>query len=90
LLDLSSASVGGENENSSCISCFLATASASCYRFPEDVGVHAVIVAELDLDNRHKGQSLGNKPDRQCFILVSFPKIPSDLDSHRKAESSHH
>jgi hypothetical protein len=25
-----------------------------------------------------------------CFILVSFPKIPSGLVSHRKAESSHH
>jgi len=30
----------------------------------ENVHDHRVIVAELELGNRHKGQSLGNKPDR--------------------------
>jgi len=28
--------------------------------------------------------------DRRFVIDVSFPKIPSDPDSHRKTESSHH
>ena len=27
---------------------------------------------------------------RDVLIRLSFPKIPSGLDSHRKAESSHH
>jgi hypothetical protein len=27
---------------------------------------------------------------REVFNAVSLPKILSDLDSHRKAESSHH
>jgi len=34
-------------------------------RRSKNVRVHPVIVAELDLGNRHKGQSLGNKPDRR-------------------------
>lgn len=34
-------------------------------RRAENVVVEAVIVAELELDDRHKGQAFGNKPDRQ-------------------------
>jgi predicted O-methyltransferase YrrM len=29
-------------------------------------------------------------PDSRDWLRLSFPKIPSGLDSHRKAESSHH
>jgi hypothetical protein len=29
-------------------------------------------------------------PLSKALRLVSFPKIPSGLDSHRKTESSHH
>jgi hypothetical protein len=39
--------------------------SASRNSRSENVRVHAVIVAELELGDRHKGQLLGNKPDRQ-------------------------
>jgi hypothetical protein len=38
---------------------------ASPDRFHENVVIHPLIVSKLDLGNRHKGQSLGNKPDRQ-------------------------
>ena len=34
-------------------------------RRSENVVFHPIVVSELDLGNRHKGQSLGNKPDRQ-------------------------
>jgi hypothetical protein len=46
-------------------------ASAPLNRRSENGRVHPVTVAELDLGNRHKGQSLGNKPDRQGLIFYS-------------------
>jgi len=42
-------------------------ASASLNRRSENVVIHPLIVAELELGNRHKGQSLGNKPDRHAL-----------------------
>ena len=38
---------------------------------------------------RQREVSLTKRPQRDT-ARVSFPKIPSGLDSHRKAESSHH
>ena len=46
--------------------------SASRDSRSENIVVHPAIVAELDLGDRHKGQSLGNKPDRQGLIKPSF------------------
>jgi hypothetical protein len=37
----------------------------------ENVHDHRVIVAELDLGKRHKGRSLGNKPDRQGSLILA-------------------
>jgi hypothetical protein len=50
---------------------------ASCRRRSENGRVHPVTVAELDLGNRHKGQSFGNKPDRQgCKLLCTAEREP--------------
>jgi hypothetical protein len=42
-------------------------------RRSENVRVHPVIVAELELGNRHKWQSFGNKPDRQGLNVFRRP-----------------
>jgi len=42
----------------------------------ENVHDHRVIVAELELGNRHKGQSLGNKPDRHGTIKYALFEPP--------------
>jgi hypothetical protein len=49
---------------------------ASLNRRSENVVVHPAIVAELDLGKRHKGQSLGTKPDRQASLILSAPSDP--------------
>ena len=41
---------------------------AALNRRSENVRDHPVIVAELELGNRHKGQSLGNEPDRHGWF----------------------
>jgi hypothetical protein len=43
---------------------------ASLNRRSENVIVHPVIVAELELGDRHNGQAFGNKPDRQVSNYV--------------------
>jgi hypothetical protein len=47
----------------------------------------------LLLRGGHVGEQLidlGNFKSRKRNVELSFPKIPSGLDSHRKTESSHH
>jgi hypothetical protein len=46
-----------------------ANASASAYRRSKNVVIESVIISKLDLGNRHKGQSLGNKPDRHDTFI---------------------
>jgi hypothetical protein len=56
---------------------------ASLNRSSENVLIEAVIVAELKLSDRHKGQSLGNKPDRQGLMVRNGRNMPrSDIAPH--------
>jgi hypothetical protein len=48
--------------------------------------VHPVIVVELELGDRHKGQAFGNKPNRQGYIFNAPEEIGPEIGAPLTAD----